>query len=439
LYSVPWPFLALLLLWQTSPPPAPSAVRLHHVHAVVSDPAIAMREVAARVEGSVRTILQGHGPGVRKGGEYIVFDLGGAAASANSSACEASIRAAVAWLTSFGVAVPERELLLAPLIRNGPCVTVAFAAERPADIVAHLRARGIEPSDARDSEARYRLASGLTVEVLEDPDRPDTHWCPMHPDVRAPGSGTCPRCKMDLVPIPAPRVGEYGLDVTIEPAANGSLRLRFVVAEPSNARPVSEFVEVHERLLHLFIISTDLAQFAHLHPERQSDGSFVLTHALAPGEYMLIADVLPQGGTPQMLQRTIVTPGYAGSMFAAPPRLSPTPLEHRAGDLIVRLSMSTLTELRPASLNFEIVDAATGRRATGLEPYLGAAAHLLVVDDALQLPLHAHPEQLSAPADSGGIGFDLRFPTAGVYKMWFQFQRNGQVHTMPFVVRVAPL
>jgi Heavy metal binding domain len=435
-----WLVTAALLLAQTSGalPPKPPAVRLHHVHVVVPDPAAAMRKVTDRVDGSVRTILQGHGPGVRTDGQYIVFDRETIAAPP-LRACDVSVRAAVAWLSSSGVGVSELGSSMASAIRDATCSTVAFATEQSSDLVEHLRARGVAPSGHGDSGAQYSLASELTVEILDDPDRPDTHWCPMHPDVRAPRPGTCPRCKMDLVPIPSPQVGEYGLDVTMGVAVEGQLLFRFVVTEPASARPVTQFVEAHERLFHLFIISTDLERFAHVHPERQPDGSFVLTQALAPGEYMLMADVLPQGGTPQMLQRAIVTPGYSGPLFAAPPRLAPTPLEQRAGDLMVRLSVPKLTELRPTSLSFDIIDLATGRAAAGLEPYLGAAAHLLVVDDALQLPLHAHPEQATSLTGTGGVDFDLRFPTAGVYKMWFQFQRNGQVQTIPFVVRVAPL
>jgi len=429
--------LVLLTPAVARPSQQPPVVRLHHVHAVVADPAAAMKEAVARVEGSVRTILQGHGPGLRKEGQYLVLERKGA--SVTTIACAASIRDAIDWLTAYGIAVPEGDFAMAAAIPGATCSTIGFAADQASEIVERLRVRRVEPSATYDGEARYRLASGLTIEILDDPNRPDTHWCPMHPDVRAPRPGTCPQCKMDLVPIPPPHVGEYGFDVTMDAAAGAQVQFRFVVTEPGSARPVSQFVEVHERLFHLFIISTDLERFMHVHPERQPDGSFVLTQALPPGEYMLVADVLPQGGTPQMLQRTIVTPGYAGPMFAGAPRLAPTSLEQRASDLIVRLSAGQLTELRPASLTFEVIDAATGRPADGLEPYLGAAAHLLVVDDSLQLPLHAHPERATPLAGTGGIDFDLQFPRAGAYKMWFQFQRNGQVQTVPFIVRVAPL
>jgi hypothetical protein len=420
-----------------APPQVQPLVRLHHVHAVVPDPATAMSDATGRVDGSVRAILQGHGPAIRKDGQYIVFDRDSSEARGGASACESSIRGALDWVTASGVAVTDRDFFLTAALRGARCVKVGVAAEQPAVVVDHLRARGIEPLARRETEAAYRLASGLIVEILDDPDRPDTHWCPMHPDVRAAGPRTCPRCAMNLVLIPPPQVGEYGLDVTIDSAPGDQIRFGFVVTEPSTGRPVSQFVEVHERLFHLFIISTDLERFAHVHPERQPDGSFVLTQSLPPGEYMLIADVLPQGGAPQILQRAILTPGYRGPVFEPPPRLAPTSREQRVGDLTVRLTAPALAELRPAPLAFEIIDTSTGRPATGLEPYLGAPAHLLVVDDALQLPQHAHPEQ--SASDSGRIDFDLRFPEAGIYKMWFQFQRSGQVHTVPFVVRVAPL
>ena len=52
-----------------------------------------------------------------------------------------------------------------------------------------------------------------------------------------------------------------------------------------------------------------------MHPDAKADGTVELRHDLRPGEYMLIADFLPAGGTPQLVQRAIVTPGYTGPLF----------------------------------------------------------------------------------------------------------------------------
>ena len=66
-------------------------------------------------------------------------------------------------------------------------------------------------------------------------------------------------------------------------------------------------------------MSRDLEYFAHVHPEQLKDGSFRLDHPLASGEYMLIADFLPEDGTTQMIQRAILV-SKTGAGGSAPVR-----------------------------------------------------------------------------------------------------------------------
>ena len=107
----------------------PPVVRLHHVHAVVTDPAAAMKDAVGRVEGSVRAILQGHGPGLRKEGQYVVFDRDGG--SITTTACAGSIRHAAGWLTALGIAVPDGDYVMASAMRDAKCSSIAFATEQP--------------------------------------------------------------------------------------------------------------------------------------------------------------------------------------------------------------------------------------------------------------------------------------------------------------------
>jgi hypothetical protein len=72
---------------------------------------------------------------------------------------------------------------------------------------------------------------------------------------------------------------------------------------------------------------------------------------------------------------------------------------------------------------------------TGLEPYLGATGHLLIVDNRLSTAVHGHPEGTRTTGPL--VMFGPVFPAPGLYKMWVQFQRHGQIITAPFVVRVA--
>jgi hypothetical protein len=61
-----------------------------------------------------------------------------------------------------------------------------------------------------------------------------------------------------------------------------------------------------------------------------------------------------------------------------------------------------------------------------LEPYLGAFGHLVVMRRGDLAYVHVHPEtQLVA----GQVRFWLAMPSAGTYRLFFDFQVAGKVHT----------
>jgi hypothetical protein len=311
---------------------------------------------------------------------------------------------------------------------------VAFAADDLAAVERHLQAQGYTPLQQSDESLAYRPrdAAGL-VEFVRDTNRPDAYWCPMHPDVRSPGAGTCPLCSMALVPIPPPKLGDYRLDVVRRPsrARPGAQDLRFTIRDPETGAPVDRFMDVHERLFHLFIVSRDLNYFAHEHPALV-DGRFDLTIDLPPGAYMLIADFLPAGGTPQMVQQAIVT-GREPTAFAPPPILKADSPDTVVDGVRVRLA-SSLAAGREGTLTFNVSDAETGAPIRDLQPYLGASGHLLIVNPILTEAFHAHP---GLPATAGpDVTFAQLLPSAGLYKVWLQVQRGGRVITVPLVVEV---
>jgi hypothetical protein len=135
------------------------------------------------------------------------------------------------------------------------------------------------------------------------------------------------------------------------------------------------------------------------------------------------------------VQRAIVTPGYRGPLFPAAPGLRPdTSVEKTVEGLRVRLDATGLKAGREAMLRFTLADASSGAPISDLEPFLGAAGHMLLVNADLTEASHAHPEEQAARGPS--VSFEPRMPAAGLYKLWVQFQRKGQVITAPFVVRV---
>jgi hypothetical protein len=423
-------------------PPGSLALRFHHLHLKVADPAPAMNALAEKVQGT-RTILQGFGVGVRSGDQYVLFDRADDEPTSKAPDAAERYRRAVAWLNQRGATVLPPDFpgsAFAAMELPGALDHIAFSASDLAAAVTALSATGAVPVRRSDDAVLFSIGNGETVEIVRETDRPDAFWCPMHVDIRSPAPRTCTLCGMDLVPIPPPRLGEYRLDV--EPVVSGAARargmrvtgLRLRVNDPDGQR-VTTFATVHEREFHLFIIGRSLEYFAHVHPVTAGkEGRFDLEHELPSGEYMLFADFLPYGGTTQMLQRAIVTPGYAGRLFDAPPQLVEGPAETVVDGVRVRVVDADLAAGKPGCLQFGLSDASSDAPITDLEPFLGAPAHLLIVKPDLTEGIHGHPEEQATGGPT--VSFDPRVPAPGLYKLWVQFQRKGRVSTAAFVVAV---
>jgi len=276
------------------------------------------------------------------------------------------------------------------------------------------------------------LASTLVAQAL--------YWCPMHPDVRGKAGDSCPICRMALVLAAPSDYRAYRLDVDITPRAlrpQQKARVRFFVRDPHTGALVRRFEPVHERLFHLFIVSRDLEYFAHIHPTLHSNGALDVDFEVPrAGSYQLIADFMPSGGAPQLIQRSFVTAGYAGRV-AEVPRLAADTADKVERGTRVKLTLPELAAGREGLITFDVSDASTGRPVDDLEPYLGATGHLLLASDDLEIAAHSHP--VAEVSTSGGptIVFQVLFPRVATYKMWLQFQRRGEVMTVPFTVPVA--
>jgi len=412
------------------------------LHFRVADPAQSMNQAATALNGT-RVLLRGLGVGARIGNEYALFDRLDVdeAPRDRHLSVEESFMAARTWLTDHGVEVESNVTsarpVLAKLFDGEVLDHVAFTTADTSSVISSLLAKGAKPWRQTDDSRLFRTAT-IGVEIVRDVEAPDAFWCPMHPDIRSSVAGRCPLCRMDLVPIPSPRVGEYRMDVAVTPAAGGrgASKLRLTIRDPVADRPVSSFATIHERLLHLFIIDRQLDFFRHVHPEQVSDGVFELRENIPPGQFMVIADFLPLSGRPQMLQHAIVTPGYRGTLFPEAPNLTPDGSSEKEDHGVrVRLDATTLKAGKEATLKFTLTDARSNTPVSDLEPFLGAPGHVLLVNANLTESNHVHPEE---PATHGPvITFQPMMPAAGVYKLWLQFQRRGAISTVPFVLSVA--
>jgi len=288
------------------------------------------------------------------------------------------------------------------------------------------------------------LAAAVAVRAAQTPaptvssQQTPTYWCPMHPDERATSAVPCPICKMTMVPIPPMRIGEYKMDVATIAGPAGLAGLRVTVRNPSDGSLVRNFEVVHEKSFHLFVVGRDLKVFRHLHPEPLSDGSLEVREEIPPGEYLVAADFLPSGGSPQLLQRVI---SYRGASREASPgprnvELSTAGPTGNAYDVVTNVKIQPLSSELPAgqatALHVMLSRTEDGRPIVNLEPYLGAGGHLLVVSEDLTEVIHAHASVEDLPGSL--LTFDLTLPKPGAYVVWVQFQRFGETLTARLAV-----
>ena len=252
----------------------------------------------------------------------------------------------------------------------------------------------------------------------------------MHPEVRSAKPGVCQRCGMTLT-LNIRDSAEYPLEVShspelLKPGAEVSLTLR--VFDPVSGQPVKYFDIVHEKLMHLFVVSENLEFFAHTHPLPQADGSFlVLLRLPFGGMYRLLADYYPSGAAPQLSVKTIFVSGHS-----EPGRLESLPGLSRSENLAAALRLDP--EQPIAGLETKMFFSL--EPAVGLEPYLGSWGHMLVASEDLIDILHLHPTF----ADGGpSVQFNLILPRPRAYRFWTQFQRKGVVNTVVFTVHVKAL
>lgn len=293
-----------------------------------------------------------------------------------------------------------------------PDASAAFAAANPSV------APGAPAAPAADSDVEY--------------------ICPMDKNVRSKTPGICPRCGMRLV-AGLPDSHEYPVGITTKPKvlkAGEDIQLAFRIDDPDTHKPVREFMIMHEKLYHLFVVSQDLSFFAHVHPQIQPDSSFDLDVRFPkPGLYRVLSDFYPKGATPQLMANTLMVPGDGFKLAPAKiePDLAPQHSENLEVELVTDPPQPIAGEKTLMFFHLKPND--------GIERYIGAWGHMLAVSSDLIDMIHTHPFLVTDPSgvDYKQIQFNMFFPRKGIYRVWINFQRKGVVNTVAFNVPVKEL
>jgi hypothetical protein len=200
-------------------------------------------------------------------------------------------------------------------------------------------------------------------------------------------------------------------------AMRAGARGRLALTLERDGKPFTRLDTEHEEPpLHLILVRRDLAGYVHVHPRRRGDGFTTGVTLPTPGFWRAYAD-FEVDGKKIVLGRDVFVPG----------EFTPQPLAEPRRTAIV--DGYDIRLRRGTDLTFEI--SRGGRPVSGLQPYLGAAGHLVAIRADDLAYLHVHPREGSEP---GAITFEAELSEPGRYALFLQFRHGGKVHTVPFTL-----
>lgn len=230
---------------------------------------------------------------------------------------------------------------------------------------------------------------------------------------------------------------------------------------------VKDLPLAHEKPMHLLVVSEDLSEFYHIHPELQADGAYKVPFTFPNGgNFKLYADYTPKD-SPQIVENYSLK--VAGNERAKVELKVDEKMEKTVdGIKVVMKPDAELVAGKELMLNFTVFDEKTNKPVTDLEKYLGEYAHFVIISQDLKQFVHAHPmsknddmkdmkmdnmngktdeskphshddkeemKDMKMPSPSE-VSAHTSFPQSGLFKVFAQFQRGGKVIVVPFVVNV---
>jgi hypothetical protein len=162
---------------------------------------------------------------------------------------------------------------------------------------------------------------------------------------------------------------------------------------------------------------------------------------------VVYVEFAPEGKADEVHRFDLPVGGGGGPLADLRPDLTPK----QVGDYAVSIKEIAGAEGKAYTAHIE----RDGTPVTDLEPYLGAPAHVVTLDEQTGSFGHAHasvgtepqPESMDTMGEAAGmdetperfgpdIAFQPHFAKAGLYKMWVQFKHQGEVQTLAWVVEV---
>jgi hypothetical protein len=219
---------------------------------------------------------------------------------------------------------------------------------------------------------------------------------------------------------------------TLEPdrttfTGDGPKRFTFRIVDDRGRVVRDEYELESERELHLVVVRRDTATYEHVHPRKGDDGTWSVDLDLPePGVYRAFADFQIDGE-----KRALATDLFVPGDFRPEPLPKVEPVGEVDGYSVEIGSSQPLQAGQARTLTFSVSRA--GTPFADLERYLGARGHLVALRGGDLGYLHVHPDE---GVGGNKVAFEATFPTAGRYRLFFQFKTGGRVRTVDYTVEV---
>lgn len=217
---------------------------------------------------------------------------------------------------------------------------------------------------------------------------------------------------------------------------NKPVTIRFKLLEGNKAITLNQLKEVHTRKIHVLIIDSSLNDYHHIHPvDANGSGDFMFRFTpKKAGSYQMWVDITPAQTNTQVFLMTDLGVSSSQSVVKE---------ETALHSVVGPYEFSLKLDGQPA-VGQEIMASITvtknGKPFTGLEPIMGAFAHLVGFSGDHASILHIHPmgKEPGLASDRGGpeLTFHIEFKQTGFVKLFAQFRINGQDVYAPFGIWV---
>ncbi|RYP82705.1 copper-translocating P-type ATPase [Nocardioides guangzhouensis] len=244
-------------------------------------------------------------------------------------------------------------------------------------------------------------------------------------------------------------VGAHDAGLDVDLAADGPVvpgrptTLTVTVRDAGTGDRVTDLVRTHQVWTHLIVTREDLGTFAHLHPEPTGTPGVLRVTATFPtaGRFLLHTELRRQGEMADVLTtHELTVDGPQPVRYVVPDVDRVAVVDGTRIDLIGDAVVGETSDFRLA-----FSDAGSGEPVDDVQPYLGAAGHVVLMKAGADTFAHRHAETFddqgrpvtALPGTTFGPVLDLhaRFDTPGTYRLWAQFRLgDGRVVTAPFAV-----